>query len=262
MARKRMVDPSIWTDDGMGSLSARAQLLFIGLFSNADDEGRLKGSPQAIRLILPTIYSDLSESEVRSDLDAVLGAMTHLTRYQVDGRDYLEFANYTRWQRIDRPTPSAIPTRLDGRLSEPGGHSNPFHESSTNDPGPIEQMVASIVEVSLVEVSLVEESGKEESAPRPRRAPRHREAITAEQIDRLAVEFAPLLGGEQSVRDRVDGALNHIAVEKAKSEYLYVRNWLRNDADKIRGRANGTASRIAPTRPGEDAAGLEALAKY
>ena len=248
MARKRMIDPSIWTDDGMGTLTPREQLLFIGLFSNADDEGRLKGAPQAIRLILPTIYSDLGEAEVRSDLDAVLSAMRHLSRYEIDGREYLEFANYGRWQRIDRPAPSAIPPLLVA-----------VHEDSWIDPR--------TVLPSLKEVSLVEEKGIEEKRTRARRAPRLREPITEQEKERLTVEFGPMLGGEAGVRDRIAGALNHVAVEKAKSEYLYVRTWLRNDVDRqpkggSNGRTGANTGKPAGAHPEPGSRGPGAFAAY
>ncbi len=109
MARKRMIDPSIWADEEMARLKCRQQLMFIGLFSNADDEGRLRGSVVAIRLMLPAIYGQVSDDEIRADLEQVLTQMRHLTAYEIDGRNYLAFKNYDRWQKIDHPTPSQLP---------------------------------------------------------------------------------------------------------------------------------------------------------
>lgn len=110
MARKRMIDPSLWTDDGMAELEPRQQLLYIGLFSNADDAGRIKGSAQAIRLMLPGVYAMVPNEEIEADLNAVLRSMTQLQRYQVDGRPYLVFVNYASWQKIDKPQASRIPS--------------------------------------------------------------------------------------------------------------------------------------------------------
>jgi len=109
MARKRMIDPSIWTDEGMAELTPRQQLLYIGLFSNADDEGRLKASPAALRLTLPTLYSAVPTAEIAEDTAAVVGAMRRLIRYEVDGRTYIAFRNYRQWQRIDKPSASILP---------------------------------------------------------------------------------------------------------------------------------------------------------
>lgn len=240
MARRRMIDPSIWSDEELATLTVRQQLLYVGLFSNADDEGRLKGSPLSIRLMLPGIYRDLSEAEVRSDLDAVLQVMVHLIRYEVDSREYLEFTNYTRWQRIERPSASPIPSR--------------FREHSGNDPG---------ASTPIKEERLREEKGSEESERRARRAPRHRVPITTEEIERLVPEFAPALGGADEVRERIAAALNHVAVEKCKSEYLYVRTWLRGDTKKHQPeQRNGTTRHPAHGTGPDDADGLAALGKY
>lgn len=109
MARKRMIDPSVWQDEGMADLTPRQQLLYIGLISNADDDGRLKGTPAAIRLMLPIVYPGTPLDEIELDLLCVLSAMSKLIRYEHEGRAYLVFLNYRRWQNINRPTPSALP---------------------------------------------------------------------------------------------------------------------------------------------------------
>ena len=40
MARRRMIDPNFWESEDVSRLSLFARLLFIGMISNADDEGR------------------------------------------------------------------------------------------------------------------------------------------------------------------------------------------------------------------------------
>ena len=40
MPRRRMIDPQIWRNEKIGSLSDTGRLLFIGIFSQADDDGR------------------------------------------------------------------------------------------------------------------------------------------------------------------------------------------------------------------------------
>lgn len=109
MARKRMIDPSIWTDEGMALLNMRQQLLYIGLFSNADDEGRLKASAAAVRLLLPTLYPGTPLDEVELDILCVISAMVKAVRYEHDGNTYIAFTNYRRWQQIQHPTKSKLP---------------------------------------------------------------------------------------------------------------------------------------------------------
>ena len=40
MARKRDIDPSLWDHEELNALPIPARYLFIGIISNADDEGR------------------------------------------------------------------------------------------------------------------------------------------------------------------------------------------------------------------------------
>jgi hypothetical protein len=133
MARKRMIDPSIWTDEGMAELTAHQQLLYIGLFSNADDDGRLKGSPAAIRLMLPTLYPGEDNATIEADLGAVMGQMRQLTRYEVEGRTYLVFRKFRRWQSINRPSESHLPAPPDAPSTEdPPTTQGAFSEDSVS----------------------------------------------------------------------------------------------------------------------------------
>lgn len=52
MARRRMIDPNIWQSEDFSKLSTLAKLVFIGLFSQADDEGRGRAKPIYIKSIL------------------------------------------------------------------------------------------------------------------------------------------------------------------------------------------------------------------
>lgn len=97
----------------MAELTPRQQLLYIGMVSNADDDGRLKGSPVAVSLMLPTVYSSNDRGALAEDLASVLSVMRQLVRYVVEGREYLAFTNYAKWQRIDKPTPSVLPAPPD-----------------------------------------------------------------------------------------------------------------------------------------------------
>lgn len=49
MARKRMIEPDIWSDEGFIELSERGRLMFAGLITQADDEGRGTGSARSIK---------------------------------------------------------------------------------------------------------------------------------------------------------------------------------------------------------------------
>ena len=86
MARKRMIDPSIWQDEEFGSLSANAKVLFIGLFSNADDEGRIRANNAYIKSTV-FMYDNLSLNQIRTIRDEVSEKMTTVKLYQVNGKE-------------------------------------------------------------------------------------------------------------------------------------------------------------------------------
>ena len=48
MAR-RMIDSKLWFNEKVAALPDAGRLLFIGIFSNADDDGRLGASPKYLK---------------------------------------------------------------------------------------------------------------------------------------------------------------------------------------------------------------------
>ncbi len=194
MARKRMLDPSIWTDEGMAELTARQQLLYIGLLSNADDEGRIRGSASSIRLILPTVYAAVDLGNVADDLAQVLRSMRQLVAYVADGREYLAFRKYHQWQKIDHPSASTLPAPPDCSSSHNGvlTDDSPNVRRMVDEPSPNVRASRARAEVSLGKSSLGKEKLDEEgdapaadaappaSVPKPNR--------TQQVIDLLAEE--------------------------------------------------------------------------
>lgn len=107
MARKRMIDPSFWTDEKLGECSRDERLLFMGLVSNADDEGYGRANPKLLRSsIFP--YDDLRVSDCEKWLSR-LGGLGLIALYEVDGQTYYHLPNFLKHQTINRPTPSSIP---------------------------------------------------------------------------------------------------------------------------------------------------------
>jgi len=108
MARKRMIDPSIWADESFGSLSAEGKNLFIGIISNADDDGRLAGNALFLTsTILP--YSGLTQKQATALRDEVLSKMQSITLYEIEGKEYLQLQKWNFYQKVDRPSPSKYP---------------------------------------------------------------------------------------------------------------------------------------------------------
>jgi len=108
MARRRMIAPEIWESEDFASLSLLARLLFIGLFSNADDEGR----GRAKAAFLKSRIFPYDENIRISDITKACGEIarhTSIVFYEHDENEYYSFKNWCVWQSISRPTPSRIP---------------------------------------------------------------------------------------------------------------------------------------------------------
>lgn len=108
MARKRFIDPNFWTDIYISKLTPIERLLFIGCFSNADDEGRLPGNPAYLRsVIFP--YDDISLNEIKEMRDSIIEKCKNLVLYEVDGNEFLAFRKWRRYQSPRYPQPSQFP---------------------------------------------------------------------------------------------------------------------------------------------------------
>jgi hypothetical protein len=105
--RIRTIKPELWQDEKVGGLSRDARLLFIGLVTMADDEGRLRALPAVILgHCLP--YDTDALRKVEAWL-AEVAASGLVTRYVVDGNPYVQINGWTRHQVINRPTRSDLP---------------------------------------------------------------------------------------------------------------------------------------------------------
>ena len=108
MARKRMIDPNIWQSEDFGNLSDLAKLIFIGLFSLADDEGRGRCNPVYLKSTLFPYKEGLRSADVEVALSEISRTMS-VVFYSCDEKSYYSLYNWSTWQKIDKPTDSKIP---------------------------------------------------------------------------------------------------------------------------------------------------------
>ncbi len=105
--RIRTIKPELWADEKVGRLSRDARLLFVGLITMADDEGRLRGMHSAI---LGHVFP--YDQDAARKLDkwlAELELVSLIFRYQVSGVDYVEIPGWAKHQKVNRPSPSELP---------------------------------------------------------------------------------------------------------------------------------------------------------
>jgi len=111
MAKKRMLNPSIWQDPEFGMLSDKGKILFIGCISNADDEGRLRGHSALLKAMIFPYDVNLTIEEVDKIKNEVAKKMKNFQIYSVEGEEYIQLLKWHNHQSIrpDRMTKSQFP---------------------------------------------------------------------------------------------------------------------------------------------------------
>ena len=127
MARNRIINAGIWQSQDFSKLSLIAKLVFIGLFSQADDEGRGRANATYIRNTLFPYNEKIESSEVKAALDEIAQHMS-IQFYSVEDDEYYVLTRWKRWQKINRPSPSYLPP-------PPGYIHGVFSDYSLNDNG-------------------------------------------------------------------------------------------------------------------------------
>lgn len=93
MARARNIKPGFFMNDQLAEIDPLGRLLFAGLWTIADREGRLEDRPRKIKAeLLP--YDDC-------DCDALLDALNKcvfIIRYEHEGMRYIQITNFGRHQ--------------------------------------------------------------------------------------------------------------------------------------------------------------------
>ena len=152
MARKRMISPDIWGDDKFGQIDPFSQLIFIGLISQADDDGKFRSDPRLTRGCLLPYHTNVKVSKVAAALKEIEATgMIHL--YETDGQRYGHLPNWKEHQTICHPTPSKIPDCPKCSISR-----NPL-EDSRNSPEPSRKVLEPSLsnQVKSIQVSIGED---------------------------------------------------------------------------------------------------------
>lgn len=107
MARIRTIKPEFPQSESIGRLSRDARLLFILLWTVADDEGRCRA---ASRMLASLLYP--YDQDAGSLMDGWIEELERencLDRYSASGNTFIQIRNWLNHQKIDKPSPSKIP---------------------------------------------------------------------------------------------------------------------------------------------------------
>lgn len=106
MARKRSLSPTIWEDPSFNKFSRDGRLAFIGIISNADDDGYLRGDYGSLKRLIFG-FDDDSDKCWYDELKKFKG----LHFFEVNDEIYVHLVNWEKYQtqRDDRRLASLYP---------------------------------------------------------------------------------------------------------------------------------------------------------
>jgi hypothetical protein len=135
MARSRTIKPGFFMNESLGALAPICRLLFVGLWTVADREGRLEDRPARIRAeVLP--YDDLTLGQ----LDELLGQLDgagFIVRYEIDGHKCIQVLNFGKHQKPhpnERASGLPLPENIMIKARATHDISRNNHEMSCADP--------------------------------------------------------------------------------------------------------------------------------
>ena len=229
----RIIKESITTSEKLASLSDFEFRLWIGLITQADDAGRGDARPAVIKGRVFPFRERLTVKDVGSSLRA-LADKGCVTLYEIGGRPYFYFPNWSKHQRV-RDCKPKYPEPTDDSLRQVAA-----------DCGEARQSAAIIQSNPIQSESESESEYKGDSARAKHKYGEYKNVLlTDDELEKLKAEYADYL-------DRIERLSSYIAsTGKAyKSHYATIRNWARADAEK--GRSNGAKQGSSPQQNAEE----------
>jgi hypothetical protein len=105
MARIRTIKPEFWIDEKLAPLEPIHRLVFLGLISQADDDGRLVDNA---RLLNGLLFPETDDC-CRESLE-ILARLSRVIRYRSEsGQKLIQIANWEKHQRVDKPSKHTLP---------------------------------------------------------------------------------------------------------------------------------------------------------
>ena len=109
-------------DEDLASCSIEAQLLAVRLLNHSDDEGFFKANEKLVKAACFPLLDSVNIHGVLTELSKI----AYLTMHKgTDGKEYGVINNFSKHQKINRPTPSKIKPLINNL--------NKFTEESVSD---------------------------------------------------------------------------------------------------------------------------------
>ncbi|MEB0133798.1 hypothetical protein QN362_00465 [Actimicrobium sp. CCC2.4] len=151
MARARNIKPGFFANEELVELSFATRLLFIGLWTIADREGRMEDKPKRIKMAL--FPAD------NFDVDGALDELQEsgfLTRYDISGARYIQVLAFAKHQNPHRDEKESV-------IPAPCEHCASTVQAPCEDES--STVAIGLIPDSLIPDSLIPESRVNDSAP-------------------------------------------------------------------------------------------------
>jgi len=103
--KPRYIHPACGTSLSLASLSPLAEVLFIHMLANADDQGRLPGDPRVLKALVCPMRDEISRENVNSLLGEI-ESQKMLLRYDDSSEPAIQLCNWWRYQSPQWAYPS------------------------------------------------------------------------------------------------------------------------------------------------------------
>lgn len=124
MSRRRMINANIWEDEKFNQLDFTCRLLFIGIITQSDDYGKLRGNPKLLKSkIFPYDNCEITTEKYLNQLNDL--GMIQL--YEVNNEKFIKINNWTKHQTLTYKGINSIP---EPTLNQPLTNPEPTHNSS------------------------------------------------------------------------------------------------------------------------------------
>lgn len=85
------------------------RLMFVGIITIADDEGRLAASPAALQGAVYPNDHDVTPRLVRKWRDGIVEKLANVQLYVHEGVEFISLRRWERYQKPSHPSPSKLP---------------------------------------------------------------------------------------------------------------------------------------------------------
>ena len=263
MPRARNIKPGFFRNEDLVELPFEARLLFIGLWTLADREGRLEDRPKRIKMeVFPA-----DDVDVDSELEHI-ASYGMIVRYIVNGKKCIQITNFLRHQNphhkeaaSELPGPEEVFTEDSPRQTLDKPEASPGRALVKTDADPADSLIPD----SLIPDNSVIDSVEPDDSPPSNGEitvidpvviglPTNKHSTKGEEycvLETHVAEFRalyPAVDVDQNLRNMRGWLVNNPTKRKTlKGMSTFVNSWLAREQDKARGSPNKPVSTRSKT---------------